>query len=157
MIPYLICIKSILGTYFPVVLPFSNWAIRRFDWWQCMALGYGPLPGELSGFQESAVGIIHSLGWFRFVSCSVVCPLTISRGGGEVVERGHCQQLQRDVRSSFGASYRPWTFLSSPLFTILQPLSHFPLLSHSSKMAALCDWSDGWKKLGHLAFKNFSV
>lgn len=113
LITYLICIKSILGIYFHVVFPSHNIAIRKFDWWQFMTLGYGPLPSELSSFQESDVGIIYSLGWFRIVSCSLdewLRPLPthkeIFHWGEEVLERGHCQQLQQDVGSSFWASYQ---------------------------------------------------
>lgn len=64
--------KNIPGTHFHVVLLFRDTAIRKFDWWQSIALGYGPLLGELSGFQESDVGIIHSLEWVNLVSCSLV-------------------------------------------------------------------------------------
>lgn len=63
--------KNSPGTHFHIVLPFRDTAIKKFDWWPFMALGYGPLLCELSGFQESDVGVIHSLEWVSLVSCNL--------------------------------------------------------------------------------------
>lgn len=101
--------KNSPGTHFHIVLPFRDTAIKKFDWWPFMALGYGPLLGELSGFQESDVGVIHSLEWVSLVSCNLAdfgtphththaqSPPQFPMNGKEVLRRGHCQPLQRDA------------------------------------------------------------
>lgn len=155
------------GTHFHIVLPFRDTAIKKFDWWPLMALGYGPLLGELSGFQESDVGIIHSLEWV-LVSCNLAdfgtppphthtCPIStpISHEWERSSWKRTLPASPVGCCSSLWASHQQQSPVSLSLFTILQLLGHFPLMSHSSKMAALCDCSDCWE-LGHLAFKYFS-
>lgn len=138
------------------MLPFSDMAIRKFEWW-LTALGHGLLLrvfSELSSFQESTVGNIQPLVSFRFVSCILVdwsFHLPIWATGFQerkmlAVITGHFKRSS----SSWIAYFSSWGTLpalvwASFAFIVCSYLSPFSLMNHSSKMASLHSW------LGQLA------
>lgn len=156
LIIYFICIKNILGTEFHIMLPFSDTAIRKFDWW-LTALGHGLLLrvfSELRSFQESTVGNIQPLVSFRFVSCILVdwsFHLPVWATGFQerkmlAVITGHFKRSSSSWISYFSSGGTlPAHMWASFLFIVYSYLSPFSLMSHSSKMASLHNW------LGQLA------
>lgn len=156
LIIYFICIKNILGTEFHIMLPFSDMAIRKFDWW-LTALGHGLLLrvfSELRSFQESTIGNIQPLVSFRFVSCILVdwfFHLPVWATGFQerkmlAVITGHFKRSSSSWISYFSSGGTlPAHMWASFLFIVYSYLSPFSLMSHSSKMASLHNW------LGQLA------